>query len=86
MNINTFNAIVEEMNLLQQTLEVARKEQNSLVSKLAELTIKVFTASDESSVYETEETFRKIQDIECVAQNCEEQISYFTDLLSMNPN
>jgi|GEM_PF-6376843 len=86
MHINTFEAIVAEMNRLQENLEVAREEQNSLVSRLAELTIKLFTTSDESSVYETEETFRKIQEIETVVQNSEEQISYFTEILSANPN
>jgi hypothetical protein len=86
MNINTFETIVAEMNRLQENLEVARKEQNSLVSKLAELTIKVFTTSDESSIYETEKTFRKIHEIETVVQNSEEQIGYFTELLSANSN
>ena len=86
MNINTFETIVAEMNRLQENLEVARQEQNSLVARLAELTIKVFTTSDESSIYETEETFRKIQEIETVVQNSEEQIGYFTELLSANSN
>ena len=86
MNINTFETIVAEMNRLQENLEVSRKEQNSLVARLAELTIKLLTGTDESSIYETEETFRKIQEIETVVQNSEEQISYFTEILSANPN
>jgi hypothetical protein len=86
MHINTFEAIVAEMNRLQENLEVAREEQNSLVSRLAELTIKLFTTSDESSVYETEGTFRKLQDLEVVVQESEEQINYFTGMLTANPN
>jgi hypothetical protein len=84
MNIKDFEAIVAEMEMAQEDLQVSLEIQNNLIADLAEITFQ--SIINPKLIPEAEYTFDKLQLIDAIVQECQDEVNCMISLLSENPN